>query len=138
MMALEIKKIVLSVVLMLALFPSLNFASSIPTNASSNTILIINSYASNTQWSDNLITPIYLEYTAQTEKHIHLYTEHMNMLTINDNEALQAYKQQFREKYAGLTPKMIIILGASAWMLLNEEIERYWKSIPIIICSRKD
>ena len=138
MMALEIKKIVLSVVLMLALFPSLNFASSIPTNASSNTILIINSYASNTQWSDNLITPIYLEYTAQTEKHIHLYTEHMNMLTINDNEALQAYKQQFREKYAGLTPKMIIILGASAWMLLNEEIERYWKSIPIIICSKKD
>lgn len=130
-----IKKISISVVFILSIFYS--FCSPQATNTSPCNILIINSYTSITQWSDKFITPIYLKYTAQTNNNISIYTEHMNMLTINDEEALEEYKQQFTKKYANFEPKLIITLGTSAWVLLNKEIKKKWKDVPIIICCEK-
>lgn len=129
-----IKKISVSVIFILSIFHSFSFAQ---TKNSSDNILIINSYTSITQWSDNLITPIYLEYTAQNNTNVSIYTEHMNMLTINNDEALNQYKQQFAKKYANFTPRLIILLGTSAWTLLNEDIEQKWKNVPTIVCCEK-
>ena len=61
----------------------------------------------------------------------------MNMLTINNDEALKQYKLRFARKYAKLKPQLIILLGTSAWVLLKEDIEKKWKDIPTIICCEK-
>ena len=129
-----IKKILLPVIFLLAI--SHSFCSAQSQSIPPSNILIINSYTSITQWSDNLIAPIYLKYTAHNNN-VDIYTEHMNMLTINNDEALKQYKLRFARKYAKLKPQLIILLGTSAWVLLKEDIEKKWKDIPTIICCEK-
>ncbi len=129
-----IKKILLPVIFLLAI--SHSFCSAQSQSIPPSNILIINSYTSITQWSDNLIAPIYLKYTAHNNN-VNIYTEHMNMLTINNDEALKQYKLRFARKYAKLKPQLIILLGTSAWVLLKEDIEKKWKDIPTIICCEK-
>ena len=127
----KIKKILISVVFIHVVFYSVCFAH---TNNSNKSILVINSYTAITQWSDKFVTAIYQEYGAH-EDNIDMYTEHMNMVTINDKEALNLYKHNFEAKYAKIHPKLIIILGTSAWVLLNNEIEEHWKGVPVIVCN---
>ena len=131
-----IRKISLTVIFFLSIFRLHVFAQpAIDTQAN---ILIINSYTAITQWSDNLIAPIYLEYTAQAHNNVNIYTEHMNMFTINNEEALIQYKQQFLKKYTHSKPKLIIMLGTASWVLLHEEIEKTWQNTPVIVCSEQE
>ena len=101
---------------------------------SSNNILIINSYTAITQWSDKFITAIYHEYGAH-ETQTDILTEHMNMVTINDQETLDQYKENFTKKYSQIKPKLVILLGTSAWVLLNKQIGEMWKGVPVIVCN---
>ena len=66
-------------------------------NLSSDCILIINSYTEMSLWSNDFIDPIYKEYST-AKSHVDIHTEHMNMLIINDEEALQEYKEEFISK----------------------------------------
>ncbi len=130
--------IILSLMLtLLSAVTSISYAKQ-PTPAfSSNSILIINSYTENSLWSNDFIDPIYTEYRTQ-KSHIDLYTEHMNMLTISTEEELNTYKEGLFQKYANITPKLIILLGNSAWVLLNKDIETRWKNVPVLLCAEKD
>lgn len=104
---------------------------------SDNSILIINSYTESSTWSNAFIDPVYVRYGAQTDK-IDIYTEHMNMLTVDSREALQQYKNQLFEKYGAITPRLVILLGNSAFVLLSEEIEERWGNTPVLLCAEKE
>ena len=104
--------------------------------ANAESILIINSYTENSLWSNDFIDPIYQKYRSQ-DSYMDIYTEHMNMLTIEDEEALDQYKKKLFGRYGRFTPKLIVLLGNSAWVLLREEIGKYWKGVPVILCAER-
>lgn len=103
----------------------------------SEEILIINSYTEITQWSNDLMNPIFQTYTAQNSN-IDIFTEQMNALLIDNVETLDTYKKAFVQKYENLKPRLIILLGNTSWVLLNEELKHYWKDVPILLCSEKE
>ena len=120
------------------LFQALCYATQTQQNIpSSNNILIINSYTETSLWSNNFIDPIYKEYSAQKSR-IDIYTEHMNMLAIDNEEALEQCKNNLFLKYEKTPPQLIILLGNSAWVLLNKDIEKNWRNIPVILCAEKE
>lgn len=121
----------------LVIFHTLCHASQSQPDFSHNSILIINSYTETSLWSNDFIDPIYKEYSTQ-KNHLDIHTEHMNMLTINDKEALEQYKEELFQRYGNTSPKLIILLGNSAWVLLNKEFEKYWKNVPVILCAEKE
>lgn len=125
------------IVLMAGWFAPDGLASPVQAPKPGNSILIINSYTEYSQWSNDFIAPVYKAYRTQ-KSHIDLYAEHMNMLTIEDEDALAAYKQNLFEKYGQITPKLIILLGSSSWVLLHKDIEKQWKGIPVILCAEEN
>lgn len=120
----------------LAIFHTFCYANQPQHTFSHNSILIINSYTETSLWSNDFIDPIYKEYSTQ-KNHLDIHTEHMNMLTINDRDALEQYKKDLFQRYGNASPKLIILLGNSAWALLNKELEKYWKNVPVILCAEK-
>lgn len=122
--------------LILCLFNLSSYADNARQDFSSNSILIINSYTETSRWSDDFISPIYREYGKQSN-HIDIYTEHMNMITINDKESLEQYKKVLFGKYTDITPRLIVLLGNPAWALLNKEIGEHWRNVPVVLCVEK-
>lgn len=127
-------RVLIVTIVMLGVFVPLGYASQ--TQSPNSNILIINSYRESALWSNDFIEPIYQEFRAQ-KNHVNLYTEHMNMFIIDDEVALEAYKQDFFKRYDTLAPDLIILLGNSSWVLLNKEIEKHWKNVPVLLCSEK-
>ena len=99
-------------------------------------ILIINSYTENCLWSDDFIDAVYKELRIQ-DNPVDIYTEHMNLFSITTGEALERYKSDLLERYAGIGPTLIILLGNPAWALLNEMIDKHWHGVPVLLCAEK-
>lgn len=112
------------------------YAGHLVYESSQNSILIINSYAETSLWSNDFIDPIYKQYRSQNS-HMDIFTENMNMTTITKEDEINLYKQELFQKYADITPRLIILLGNPAWVLLHEDIERIWKNTSIILCADK-
>lgn len=128
--------LLLFIILTQSIFLSYCYAQEAQQNLSDNSILIINSYTESSQWSNEFINPIYDQYGINNQTDI--YIEHMNMLTIDTEEVLEEYKKNLHQRYGNITPKLIILLGNSAWALMNKEIEKDWKGVPVLLCSEKD
>lgn len=129
-------KVILLFILILNIY-SVTQAESTHRQFSDNSIFIINSYTESSLWSNTFIDPVYACYANQKNK-IDVYTEHMNMLTICSEEALNQYKDGLFGRYSTITPKLVILLGNSAWVLLNEEIGKRWKGVPVLLCAEKE
>ena len=131
------KKVLILLLFITGMFHSLCYAvQTQQNNLSSDCILIINSYTEMSLWSNDFIDPIYKEYST-AKSHVDIHTEHMNMLIINDEEALQEYKENLFQRYGNTPPKLIVLLGNSSWVLLNKDIEKHWKNIPVILCAER-
>ncbi len=134
MKALAFNRIWIVITLVWSVFQPLCYASQ--SKSPNCNILIINSYCETALWSNDFIDPIYNEFRTQ-KSHIDLHTEHMNMLTIEDEATIEVYKQELFQKYAQITPELIVLLGNSSWVLLHEDIEKHWKNVPVILCTEK-
>ena len=99
-------------------------------------ILVIDSYTESSLWSNDFIDPIYKEFHGQAA-HVDIFTEHMNMIAISNEEDLENYKNVLFSRYADFTPKLIVLLGNSAWALLSDEIEQHWPGVPVVLCAEK-
>ena len=135
-MNIQIIKTIILYLFIQSIFISYCFAQEAQQNLSDNSILIINSYTESSQWSNDFIDPIYDEYGINNRMDV--YIEHMNMLTIDNEQALNEYREGLYQRYGSLTPKLIILLGNSAWVLMNKDIEKYWKDVPVLLCAEKD
>ena len=131
------KKTVVLLVLLLNLFTAFSQTKAGALNDVPNQILIINSYTEFTQWSENLMAPIYQAYSSPNSK-INISSEHMNALLIDNEEDLEQYKQNLMHKYADATPRLIIVLGVTGWELLKDEFEKLWPNTPVILCSERE
>ena len=114
-----------------------NVEEQVPRDRVSRRILIVNSYTETSLWSSDFIDPIYTALHPQ-QKYFDIYTEHMNMLTITNEAEIASYKDSLFQRYSNIAPDLIVLLGNSAWVLLQEEIEKQWKGVPVILCAERD
>lgn len=99
-------------------------------------ILIINSYSENSPWSYNCTVPIYETLLKEYEE-LTAYTEHMNMLLIQNEEDLSLFKEDFFARYKS-PPRLILLLGNPAFALLLDKLEEAWgQKIPILLYTHK-
>ena len=67
-----------------------------------------------------------------------VYTEHMNMMLIDDDAAdLEEFKSALFERYGAYPPRLLLLLGDPA-LLLKEDFKRVWGDIPMVLCAEKD
>lgn len=105
-------------------------------DTSSCDILIINSYTENCLWSDDFIEPVYKDFR-MPDAPANIYTEQMNIFSITTAGKLEQYKLELLEKYVRVEPRLIILLGNPAWVLLSETIDRRWHGVPVLLCAEK-
>ncbi len=89
----------------------------------SNYILCINSYAESAPWSNRMISAI-SEYVQKVPQ-LTLYAEHMNMLMIDTDTTLKEFKNLIQEKYSKHHPRLLVLLGNSAFYCCATNIENY-------------
>lgn len=105
------------------------------TNRKSDDLLIINTYTSDTPWSNEIIELV--QHAFATNQQIAVYVEHLNMLMIDDRAKMQDMKAFLFDKYVSKPPKALLLLGNST-LLLKNEIRSRWGDVPIILCSEGD
>ncbi len=99
-------------------------------------ILIVNSYSENSPWICNFTVPIY-ETLIKEYGELTAYTEHMNMLLIQNEEELSFFEQDLFSRYKH-PPRMVILLGNPAFALLLDKLEKTWgRQIPIVLYTNK-
>lgn len=100
-------------------------------------ILVLNSYTEASPWSRNIITPIY-DHLVNGSEEVAVYTEHMNMLSLDTEDELSAFKSDLFQKYE-TAPEIVVILGNSAYALLKEAISKQWgEEVQILLFVEKD
>lgn len=100
-------------------------------------ILVLNSYTEASPWSRNIITPVY-DHLVNGSEEVAVYTEHMNMLSLDTEEELKAFKTELFQKYDQV-PKSIIVLGNSAYALLKDALDKQWgDEVPTLLFVEKD
>ena len=102
---------------------------------SHNNILIINSYTEAAPWSSRIISAVTDH--VQDIPHAALYTEHMDMLLIDNESVLDEFKQMLFRKYEKAPPRMLLLLGNSA-MILRDDFKKVWGDVPMILCAEDD
>lgn len=119
--------------LLLSLFCVISSASS----KDKDYILVLNSYTEASPWSRNIITSIYDHLVNNTEE-VAIYTEHMNMLSLDTEEELIAFENHLSRKYEQ-PPKQIVIIGNSAYALLKDTLNKIWgNEMQILLFVEKD
>lgn len=98
-------------------------------------ILIINAYTESTPWSNSLIYPIV--HMASQNKEIGVYTEHMNMLMLNNRQELMAFEENMFRDFTERRPKLIVLLGTETYILC-EDLHQKWPDVPMILCGERD
>lgn len=100
-----------------------------------NYILIINSYTEAAPWSLRMISAV-TEHI-QNLPQLALYTEHMNMLMMDNDTILQEFKNTIFTKYKHHSPRMILLLGNST-LILKDDLRKEWGDVPIMLCGEED
>lgn len=119
-----------SALLLMLCIPSITLANlSIP--VTKDYLLILNSYTSDAAWSNAIISPLQQQLSANAS--LDFYVEHMNMLMIDDSIKLSEFKKNIFNQYTH-PPKMVIMLGTSSCLLLDD-LKEHWGDIPLILCS---
>ena len=98
-------------------------------------ILVLNAYTESTPWSNNLIYPIVK--MASQNKEIGVYTEHLNMLMLDDESELKAFEEDMFRNFAGERPLLVVLIGTETYILC-EDLNRKWPDIPMILCGERD
>lgn len=95
-------------------------------------LLILNSYTNDAPWSNAIISPV--QHWGATDKNIPVFTEHMNMLLVNDSVDVRKLQNNIFSKYGDTPPKAILLLGNST-LILRDEIRKQWGDMPLILCG---
>lgn len=127
------KRIIFRILLLL-------FISCVVSSASSRNndyILVLNSYTEASPWSRNIITSIY-DHLVNGSEEVAVYSEHMNMLALDTEEELDAFKKALFQKY-DKAPSTVIILGNSAYALMKEALDKQWgNDVQTLLFVEKD
>lgn len=101
-------------------------------------ILVLNSYTESSPWSNNFIKPVY-QSVAKSQGAITAYSEHINMLMVENEEAVTSLQQSLMKEYGHKKPKAVVLIGNTACVLFTETLEQLWgQDVPMIACLEKD
>lgn len=129
----KVKRLLFYILLLLYVSCAVSSASS----KNKDYILVLNSYTEASPWSRNIITSIY-DHLVDGNEEVAIYTEHMNMLSLDTEEELSAFNEDLFQKYEK-APSVVIMLGNSAYALLKETIDKQWgEDIQTLLFVEKD
>lgn len=72
---------------------------------------------------------------ASQNSHIGVYTAHMKMLTLDEENKLKTFKESLFKSYKN--PKLIVLIGCGSFIMCDE-LNRQWPDIPMILCGERD
>ena len=98
-------------------------------------ILIINSYTEAAPWSSRIISAV--TGYVQDIPYMTLYTEHMDMLLVDNDSILEQFRKMLSGKYEKNPPSVLLLLGSPA-MVLRDDFKRMWGDVPIVLCAEAD
>lgn len=100
-------------------------------------VLILNSYTENYIGNSYIYDGIADHFLKSGEK-VKLTMESLMVYLLNTPEDVTARKQPVLNKYKDAPPKVIVLVGNSAFIIFREELETCWKDIPVLFCSDND
>ena len=98
-------------------------------------ILIINTYTESFPWSNRLISTA--TNFVKDDPKLAVYTEHMNMIMIDNDSILDQFKDSLFDRYGSHRPRMLLLLGNSS-LILKDDLRKMWGDIPMVLCAGKD
>ena len=98
-------------------------------------ILIINTYTESFPWSNRLISTA--TNFVKDDPKLAVYTEHMNMIMIDNDSILDQFKDSLFDRYGSHCPRMLLLLGNSS-LILKDDLRKMWGDIPMVLCAGKD
>ena len=98
-------------------------------------ILIINAYTESFPWSNRLISTA--TNFVKDDPKLAVYTEHMNMIMIDNDSILDQFKDSLFDRYGSHRPRMLLLLGNSS-LILRDDLRKMWGDIPMVLCAGKD
>lgn len=121
------------------LFVQVLLCNAFATNSSTKEecILIINANSALSPLSNQVISRLIHELPVEN-KGLAVTSENLNLLQVYDEQHLDTVCMNLFDKYANHAPKLIIVMGANAWMLIHEKLEEQWDDTPIILFSENN
>ncbi len=96
-------------------------------------ILIINSYAENGLWSDQMLKPISKALRGRTDTSFERV--HLNNILITDSAAFATVCNNLFDRYRENPPSYIVLVGAFSFNL-RERIKKEWGDIPMVLITK--
>lgn len=114
---------------------SYSFATNSPTKE--DCILILNANSALSPLSNHIISKLIHDLPVEN-KGIAVASENLNLLQVHDEQQMDTVAIKLFDKYANHIPKLIIVMGVNAWMLIHEKLEKQWKDTPIILFTENN
>mgnify|MGYP001423141328 CR=1 FL=1 len=111
-------------------------ATSSPPGDKREYVLVINTYTESDPWSHGIISDI----TARIEQvdNTEIYTEHLNMILINSQANIDEFTQDLVNTYGTHPPRMLVLIGSSAYLLRDFPKNAWGREVATIICAEED
>lgn len=131
-------RLLLVLILLFILLAGQSLAAENKNPESGNNVFIFNSYTETSPWSSNIIFPLYGRLFNKNSL-LNAYPININVLMLHSENDVNAIKENIYTRLEDISPKLIIIVGNSAYALLIDDIESKWgKDIPILLCAETD
>lgn len=123
------------IILCLQALMSYSFATNSPTKE--DCILILNANSALSPLSNHIISKLIHDLPIE-DKGIAVASENLNLLQVHDEQQMDTVALKLLDKYANHIPKIIIVMGVNAWILIHEKLEEHWKDTPIILFTENN
>ena len=97
-------------------------------------ILVINSYTESYVWYNAAYDGI-IDHLGKVGKDVKISSQPLTMQLLNSLEDVEIRKRRILAPYEETEPKLVVLLGNSAFSLFREELEGRWRDIPVILCA---
>ena len=115
-------------------------AASSPPGDKRDYMLVLNTYTESAPWSSHIINSI-VAHIDQVDN-FEVYTENMNSLLMTFKKhktgEIESFKNNLLREYGKNPPRMLIYIGAPAFIMRDFAEKEWGKGIPSIICAEED
>lgn len=99
-------------------------------------ILIINVNSELSSLSNHIISTI-IHNLPMEYKGMAISSENLHPTKFDSKEQVDSVRTDLFMKYSHRTPKLIILLGNSTWVLMHQGIKEHWDNVPIVLLAEK-
>lgn len=126
---------VIPVILILQVLLSDLFAINSPTKE--DCILILNANSALSPLSNYIISKLIHDLPVE-DKGITVTSENLKLLHVHDVQQMDTLTKELFDKYDNHNPKIVIVMGVNAYVLIHEKLERRWRDTPIVLFTENN